>query len=119
MSESGLPIRFNTSTHSRSVLQLSSGSTSSLPLLKKLQGPRSTRHPLEKTTTKKGRVRRPSSAGAPPPLQDIQKEDMVAVGKGVEPGTGGWEYCSLPVTDEMSDCLAGQYTATVYSHCIQ
>ena len=59
---------------------------------------------------KKGRVRRPSSAGARPPLHAVlQAEKQVeAAGDGsVEPGAGGWEYCSLPVAAEMAEGLAG------------
>ena len=92
-------------------MQLSSGSTTSLPMLKKLHvPPPSTKHPLEKKKTK-GRVRRPSSAGAPPSLHMIEQAGkMVVVGGGekAEPGASGWDYCSLPVAAEMADGLAGE-----------
>lgn len=91
------------------VLQLSSGSTTSLPMLKKQTTTQSTKHhPLQNKITKR-RVRRPSSAGAPP---RIQQEDKMAPGVvrsvQVDPGDSGWEYCYLPVATEMADCLAGQ-----------
>ena len=97
------------------VLQLSSGSTTSLPTLKKYQelhraSSRSPKpHPLEKKRTK-GRARRPSSAGAPPLIQRVGDKMVVAVvaAPRVEPGASGWEYCSLPVATEMADCLAGK-----------
>lgn len=101
-------------THTLSVMQLSSGSTSSLPTLKKLQGPPQTpskHHPLERKATKSQRTRRPSSAGAPPLLHVIQQADkMVAVKEEerVQPGETGWEYCSLSISTEMAECLAGQ-----------
>ena len=100
-------------------MQLSSGSTTSLPTLKKLQAsPQSPskHHPLEKKATKSKRTRRPSSAGAPPLLHVIQQADkMVAVREDetVSPGESGWEYCSLPIASEMAECLAGQ---TLFLH---
>jgi adenylate kinase family enzyme len=99
----------------RSSMQLSSGSTTSLPMLKKLQAlpqPPSKHHPLEKKATKSKRTRRPSSAGAPPLLHVIQQADkMVAVREEekVSPGGSGWEYCSLPIASEMAECLAGKW----------
>ena len=102
-------------------MQLSSGSTTSLPMLKKLHiPPPSTKHPLEKKKTK-GRVRRPSSAGAPPPLHMIEQAGKTAAGGGgekAEPGTSGWDYCSLPVATEMAEGLAGEWCMHCSSCCV-
>lgn len=78
-------------------------------MLKKLQAPRAPPpvHPLEKST--KGRRRRPSSAGAPPPLpQQVTKMETVVSAKKIHPGEAEWEYCSLPVATEMAESLAGE-----------
>lgn len=93
------------------VQQLSSGSTHSLPMLKKLQAPRAPApvHPLEKST--KGRRRRPSSAGAPPlhcVVQQGAKMATVVSSKKIHPGETDWEYCTLPVATEMAESLAGE-----------
>lgn len=100
---------------SHTAIQLSSGSTTSLPMLKVVKAPAHIpNHPLEKK--RKGRVRRPSSAGAPPPLHVIQQvEEMVPVGGGrrVNPGDDGWEYCGLPVAAEMADGLASEYNPSL------
>lgn len=89
-------------------MRLDSGSTTSLPTLKKkptkLAPPQPSREGKKKT-------RRPSSAGAPPAdrLHLLASHTKVLQSKVLEPGSAGWQFCGLPVADEMAQGLAGKW----------